>query len=240
VHAALVNAFGQNAVCPARVNDQLRRLTVTELNRYQVFSGHFDWSMLDCIKGPKFVFTILREPMDRILSFYFYLREEAAKLPPGKIQTPERQGLKAALELSPRDYFGGGPPALRRFIDDHYDNFYSYYFAGRHYQARGELVGLTNRGELSQNDIVRMAKDNLSQLDEVFTVDDMVPVFSAIRAISGKEILSDDKYRVNVNKNISSQDRRNRLQDLGADKKTMARLEAYCMLDNQLWKLYAS
>ena len=73
VHAALVNAFGNEAVCPARVNDQLRRMSITEINRYQVFSGHFDWSLLDCIKGPKYVFTILREPIDRILSFYLAL-----------------------------------------------------------------------------------------------------------------------------------------------------------------------
>jgi len=48
-------------------------MSITEINRYQVFSGHFDWSLLDCIKGPKYVFTILREPIDRILSFYLAL-----------------------------------------------------------------------------------------------------------------------------------------------------------------------
>lgn len=239
VHAALVDAFGKDAVCPARVNDQLRKMTITELNRYQVFSGHFDWSMLDCIKGPKYVFTILREPMDRILSFYFFLREEASKLPSGQIETPERKGLKAAFELSPKDYFLGGAPHLRRFLDDHYDNFYTYYFAGRHYQARGELVGLTTRGELSCDDVLRMAKDNLSHVDDVFTVDNMGAVFAVIRAISGKEIMSDEKYRVNVNTKVSAQERRTRLRDLGADAATMERLEAYCVLDNQLWQLYA-
>lgn len=240
VHAALVHAFGREAVCPARVNDHLKKFTITELNRYQVFSGHLDWAMLDCIKGPRYTFTIFREPMDRILSFYFYLRDEAAKLSAEDLRSPERQGLRAALELSPKDYFIGGPPFLRRFIDDHYDNFYSYYFAGRHYQARSELVGLTKRGELSHDDILRMAKDNLSQLDSVFTVDDMTSVFSAIREISGKEIMSDDKYRVNVNKNISAHDRGQRLRDLGAERDTMEKLEACCMLDSQLWQLHAS
>lgn len=239
VHAALVNAFGNEAVCPARVNDQLRRMSITELNRYQVFSGHFDWSLLDCIKGPKYVFTILRDPIDRILSFYFFLRDEAEKLPKEQLVTPERQGLKAAFELSPRDYFLGGAPHLRRFLDDHYDNFYTYYFAGRHYESRSEMVGLIKRGEITNQHVLQMAKDNLSLLDDVFTVDNMGAVFSAIRAISGKQLMSDEKYRVNVNTKVAAEDRRTKIQDLGADALTMARLQEYCQFDNELWNLFS-
>jgi hypothetical protein len=239
VHAALVNAFGKESVCPARVNDQLRRMSITELNRYQVFSGHFDWSLLDCIKGPKYVFTILREPIDRILSFYFYLRDEAEKLPLDQRETPERQGLKAAFGLSPRDYFLGGAPHLRRFLDDHYDNFYTYYFAGRHYESRGEMVGLINRNELSHQHVLQMAKDNLTLLDDVFTVDNMGAVISAIREISGKQLMADDKYRTNVNTKVPAADRKMQIQALGADTATMERLHEFCSLDNELWKLFA-
>jgi len=239
VHAALVNAYGKETVCPARVNDQLRQMSIAELNRYQVFSGHFDWSLLDCVKGSKYVFTILREPIDRILSFYFYLRDDAAKLTTEQRAMPERQGLKAAFELSPRDYFLGGAPHLRRFLDDHYDNFYTYYFAGRHYESRGEMVGLINRGELSRQHVLQMAKDNLTQLDGVFTVDNMSAVFSAIRAISGKELMSDEKYRVNVNTKVTAKDRRMLIQTLGADTATMERLQEYCSLDNELWKYFS-
>lgn len=238
VHAALVNAFGAEAVCPARVNDQLRRMSISELNRYQVFSGHFDWSLLDCIRGPKYVFTILREPIDRILSFYFYLRGEAEKLPADQRDSPERQGLKAAFELSPRDYFLGGAPHLRRFLDDHYDNFYTYYFAGRHYESRGQLVGQITRGELSREQVLQMAKDNLTLLDDVFTVDNMGAVFSAIRALGVNKLMNDDRYKVNVNTNLAAEDRRKEIQALGADARTMSRLAEYCNLDDKLWKLY--
>lgn len=239
VHAALVNAFGKDNVCPARVNDQLRRFSITELNRYQVFSGHFDWALLDCIKGPKYVFTILREPIDRILSFYFYLRDEAEKLPKEQLISPERQGMKAAFELSPRDYFLGGTPHIRRFLDDHYDNFYTYYFAGRYYESRGKMIGQINQRELTSSDVLRMAKDNLTLLDDVFTVENMGVVFSSIRAISGKELMNDDKYRVNVNTKIAAEDRRSQIQALGADKATMDKIHEYCTLDDELWKLYS-
>jgi hypothetical protein len=239
IHTALINAFSEDAVCPARVNDQLRRLSINELNKYKVFSGHLDWSLLDCIKGDNYVFTILREPMDRILSFYFYLRDQAEKLSDEKRNQPENQGLKAAFELSPKEYFLGGKPQIRRFLDDHYDNFYTYYFAGRRYSSRGELVGLIKRGELTHQQVLQMAKDNLSQLNAVFTVNNIAEVFSAIREISGNAIMSDDKYRVNVNAKVAAEERRAKIQALGADAETMARLDEYCQLDNELWKSFA-
>lgn len=239
VHAALVDAFSKEVVCPARVNDQLRKMSISELNRYQVFSGHFDWSLLDCIKGPKYVFTILRKPLDRIFSFYFYLRDEAEKLTTEQRASPKHQGMKAAFELSPHDYFLGGSPHLRRFIDDHYDNFYTYYFAGRHYGSRSEMVGLINRGEFSKQQVLQMAKDNLTLLNDVFTVDDMSPVFSAICSITGKKLVSDEKYRLNVNTKVAAEDRRAKIQALGADAPTMARIEEFCQLDDELWKLFA-
>ncbi|MDV6344318.1 sulfotransferase family 2 domain-containing protein [Nitrosomonas sp. Is37] len=240
IHAALVNAFGKEAVCPARVNDQLRQFSIAELNRYQVFSGHLDWSLLDCIKGPKYVFTVLREPMDRILSFYFYTRNQGENLSAEERVKPERQGIKAAFELNPREYFLGGPPHLRNFIDDHYDNFYSYYFAGRRYRCRGELAGLINRKEFSQADIVRMAMDNLSTLDDVFTVSDMASVFRAIQEISGVSISESEaeQYRVNVNTKVAARDRLDGLKALGADEVTLKRLQDYCTMDNKIWALY--
>lgn len=239
VHAALVNAYGQEAVCPARVNDQLRKLSIRELNQYKVFSGHLDWSMLDCIEGPKFVFTILREPMDRILSFYFFLRDQAEGLAPEVRSQPQHQGMKAAFEATPREYFLGGTPHLRRFLDDHYDNFYTYFFAGRHYASRGEMVGLTNRGELPQERVLELAKDNMARLDGVYTVDAMADVFAMIRRLSGKDIMSDEKYRVNVNTKVAADQRLEKLKSLGADAPTMQRLADYCRLDDQLWAQYA-
>lgn len=239
VHAALENAYGAEAVCPARVNDQLRRYTIAELNRYRVFSGHLDWAMLDCIQGPKYVFTILREPMDRILSFYFFLREQAQKLTPEARERPEHQGMKAVLESSPRQYFLGGTPSLRRFLDDHYDNFYTYFFAGRHYAARGQLVGAVRRGDISQERLLEMAKENMACLDGVFTVNSMADVFATIRRLSGKELRSDDAYRMNVNTKVAAEDRMARLQALGADARTMQALRDFCTLDDRLWSEFA-
>ncbi len=236
VHAALVDAYGFEAVCPARVNEQLFGMTIEELNRYRVFSGHLDWSLLDCVRGPRFTFTVLREPRDRLLSFYFFLRGEAGRLGPAELEKPQRRGMRAALNLPPDEYFAGGPPELRRFLDGLYDNFYTHFFAGRFYLARGPLSGRVQRGELSREQLVERALDNLGTLDAVFSVGDMGAVYSRIRALSGTQAPADDAYRVNVNAAVEAGERVERLRALGATKRTFRRLEHYCRLDDVVWQ----
>lgn len=238
VHAALVNGFGRDAVCPARVNEHLRDYTIAELNRYQVFSGHMDWSLLDCVSGPRYVFTILRDPMERLLSFYFYLRKQGEAMPPGQLELKTNQGLKAACTLSPDEYFAGKTP-LRGFIDRHYDNFYTYYFAGRHFKAHGDLAPALARGRLSRERLLDMARDNLAQLDAVFTMDDMPRVFETIRTLAPKSIRNDDNYRSNINQEVKPGARLAKLRELGASDATVARIERLCAMDRVLWDEFA-
>lgn len=236
VHAALVNGFGEESICTARVNDQLAGMTIRELNRFRVFSGHLDWSMLDCVDGPKYVFTILRDPLDRLLSFYFFLRKEAAMLQPHELKLPANQGKKAILELSAHEYFTGGPPHIRAFLDNHYDNFYAYFFAGRHYRARAVLQAQVRQKILTRERVLEMALDNLSRLDGVFTVDDMPAVFDAIRALAPGPIGEDQAYRTNVNADTPRADRRERLRGFGATDETFVRIEEACAMDREIWE----
>ncbi|MEZ5541717.1 MAG: sulfotransferase family 2 domain-containing protein [Pseudomonadota bacterium] len=238
VHAALLRAFGQEAVCPARINDQLCVMSRAQLARYQVFSGHFDWTLLDCLPGPKYVFTILRDPAERILSFYFYLRNKAADMDPDALARPEHQGLKAALELSPDDYFTGGQPHLRTFIDDHYDNFYTYYFAARHYMGRRLLVGLQGRGAVTEQDILTTALDNLTALDKVFSMERMPEVFRTIADLGGHAVADGPGFQLNRNEQQMPEDRRLRLQAMESSSAAIARLGELCRLDDRIWSMY--
>lgn len=238
VHAGLIKAFGEKVVCPARVNDQLKGYSISELNRYRVFSGHLDWSLLDCVKGPRYTFTVLRKPVDRILSFYFYLRKQAELLDPDALRLPQNQGMRAAKELSPDEYFSGGQPHLRRFLDDHYDNFYTYYFAGRRYTARGEIIGLVKRGVITKDRLIEIAKENMAQLDAVFTLDNISKAFEAICEISGTLEIDDIDCNLNKNQEIAPEDRHEQLLRLGATDKTFRRLSEFCDLDNELWEIY--
>jgi hypothetical protein len=238
VHTALVSAFGEEMVCPARVNEQLKTYTIRELNQYQVFSGHLDWAMLDCLKGPSYQFTVLRKPIDRILSFYFYLKQKSEGMSQEQLLLPHNQGMRAAKELSPNDYFGGGEKHLRSFLDDHYDNFYTYFFAGRRFNARNEFQGVIRRGEMSEDRLTKMAKDNLTCLDMVFSQDDLGKVLSAISDISGKSNIRNEDYKINVNSQLPADDRVAQLERLGANDQTFRRLEHFCRLDDKLWDVY--
>ena len=238
VHAALTESFGSEVICPARVNEQLCVMSRTELARYQVFSGHFDWSLLDCLPGPKYVFTILRDPLERILSFYFYLRGKASGMEQADLEKPENQGLKAALGLSPVEYFLGGPPHLRMFLDDHYDNFYTYYFASRQYQGRRALNGLRTRGLLTDSEILNLALDNMSTIDDVFTINRMQDVFGMIADLCGSDSGDKPEYRVNQNKVLDPNDRIDELRGIGGTDEVVDRINDYCRMDSQLWTRY--
>lgn len=235
IHAALAEAFGEESVCPARVNQQLKNYSIQELNQYSVFSGHFDWSMLDCVQGNKYTFTVLRKPIDRILSFYFYLHDKAGALPLIELNKPENQGMKAILELSVDDYFNAGPAHLRKFLDNHYDNFYTYYFAGRKYDARQDLFGMKSRGLLSEERLLDIAQQNMRSIDRVFSLDETSNVFKKINDLSGSAGCVDD-YRVNVNKSVAQSSRYERLEKLGATNKAFDAIHGFCSMDNVLWE----
>jgi hypothetical protein len=240
VHSFLVHLFGQSAVAPARVNEQLIQMSIPQIRQYTVFSGHMDWALLDCIESPRFVFTILREPTDRILSFYFYLRSEAQKLTEEELKLPQNEGKWAALNLSCDEYFTSGKAGLRNFLDNHYDNFYTNYFAGRTYDARQRLVG-QKRADPAFDDgkILDLALANLSVLNGVYTVDRLDLLENDLRAVAG--VPPDGKslqtLRINVNTTDARDERSrmDRLHDLGATRRTFDRIAAMTALDQRIW-----
>ena len=236
VHAALVDSFGKEAVSPTRVQEQLNGCSMRELRHYKVFSGHLDWSMLDFLRPDVYSFTVLRRPIDRILSFYFFLRDQGQNLPPEKRSNPENQGLKAAYELSPDEYFCGAANGLRSFIDEHFDNFYTYYFAGRRQDARRFLLTRLRSGSLSSEQLLNVAYDNLKEVDRVFDVSDMSAVFDFVRQLGGQSAKAAPKeYRVNVNSAGSRSPKTQQLADLGATEKVFKRLQEYCKFDDELY-----
>ena len=185
VHAFMEASFTQAEICPARDNEQLIGLSVPLMRTFRLFSGHLDWAQLDCIGDDPFIFTILRDPLDRIMSFYFFLRRQAQSLTEEELHATHHRGLRAALELTPDDYFCGGPDDIRQFIDDHFDNFYTFYLAGRTYDARKRMSGRigTGPGMLSMAQVVECAKDNVRTLSAVYRVADLARLEQDLRSL---------------------------------------------------------
>lgn len=76
VRDALIKHFPDGSVCPSVFHADIRRVIETDLDKYQVFSAHIGYEMAVSIARKKRnVFTLLRDPVDRVLSLYYYWRE---------------------------------------------------------------------------------------------------------------------------------------------------------------------
>ena len=71
LHEILVRHFREADICPEQFN-RLRTWTPEELQKYALFSGHFDRDGIAHIPQPKDIITIFREPKSRILSLYHF------------------------------------------------------------------------------------------------------------------------------------------------------------------------
>ncbi len=100
LHHLLVQHFERDDICPERFNG-LRHYTAGELARYRYFSGHFDLPSVRLIPGRKMVITMLREPVARLISLYYFQRAH-------KIEVIERNNLELARlanKYSMADFF---------------------------------------------------------------------------------------------------------------------------------------
>lgn len=162
IHNELVRLVGGPArVSPVRVHTQAPAGGQMPPG-YSLYSGHIDWTELDSLPAPRFTFTTLRDPRERIASFYFYLRDQAAALDAARLEAAENLGMKVIAQSSADDYFFGGTDAWQRFIGDHYDNFYCAYFATRRIRGRSRLR------ELGQEEVMRLALAGLDEIDAVY------------------------------------------------------------------------
>lgn len=185
IHNQLAQMVGADAVSPVRVHSQaLNGLQMP--SGYSLYSGHIDWTELGTLPDP-FVFTVLRDPAERIASFYFYLLGEARKLSAQELRLPGNLGKANVLAMSAEDYFFGGSPAWQTFVRDHYDNFYCAYFATQRMRGGGEIRACTT------SEAVSRALIGLTLVDRVYHTDRL--------NVLEQDILSRFGHKINVTGN---------------------------------------
>lgn len=167
VHNNLSRAVKARRVSPIRVHTQ----TSVEKDQYppgySLYSGHLDWQELGHLPAARFVFTILRDPGERIASFYYYLQRQAADFASPDLHLAQNIGFRRALEWAPDDYFFGGDDAWQTFVRSHYDNFYATYFATR------RMLGWGATRQMTESQLLAQARAGLASLDRIYTTDNL-------------------------------------------------------------------
>ena len=73
LHHLLAEQFSKSDLMPERFNN-IRKHPAGALAKHQFFSGHFDYSSVRLIPGEKNVITILRDPVQRLISLYYFVK----------------------------------------------------------------------------------------------------------------------------------------------------------------------
>ena len=188
IHSELSRVVGDSAVSPVRVHTGAPPGVGQFPPGYRLYSGHIDWEALETLPSDRFVFSVLRAPLERIASFYFYTLRQAAGLSGEELATPERTGMRMITSLSADDYFFGGDQRWQRFIHDHYDNVYCTYFATRKIRGRRDIESAT------RDDLFRRALKGTKALDRIYSVDDLAALERDIEIRLGAGIKVADRF----------------------------------------------
>ena len=75
INAMLAGAFRHDEICPVGHWDDIARIPADQVVKYRVFTGHYS-AYLSRFLGKKLnVFTFFRDPLERTLSLYGYIRQ---------------------------------------------------------------------------------------------------------------------------------------------------------------------
>lgn len=169
VHHFIAKNYTEEEICPARTNDQLYKYSLNELKKFKFYSGHLDLSVIQNLGHFDLTFTVLRTPMERILSFYLYLRKEALRKSAENPDIDLPYGLRLAKESSLEEYFNNKDKSVEMFINNHYNNFYSYYMAAGSYNGYQKL----SKTDLTKRELLSMACMNSSLISNIYFIDNL-------------------------------------------------------------------
>lgn len=229
IHAGLEDAYGVSAMFPWRDDIGVLRQALSTISRYRVFSGHISWRLLDCVRGPSFIFTILRDPPKRIMSMYLYLKR--------KSKNENIVGdilIDAVDKYSVDDFFNNMNLPERRVIDQTFDNLYTFYFGYRSFDGYSIYNSLNNEFNIEIGAVVDMALSNMAYIDHIGVINNMEETERVLRLLLGVEFkisnirLNDGGYKGLGHGTI--------LKEMGATNKTWDAVERMTWCDMKIYK----
>lgn len=225
VHSELTRLMPDECLSPVRVHTQVKADAPQMPDGYRLYSGHLDWDELETMPSPRFAFTVLRDPLERIASFYFYLRAQAATLSPEELAQPHRTGMRLLSTQTAEEYFFGGNKSWQTFIRDHYDNVQTTYLATRRIRGWGLVQNE------SPDALLAKALENAKNIDRIYTTTTLADLETDLEKLLGSRP-NIVKTRVNAGPQTSGK-RWPELAELLGPKAT-ERLAAYGETDRRL------
>lgn len=226
IHHELVRVIGEQHLSPIRLYSQAPHATNLPQG-YGLYSGHINWTDLDQQPTPRFVFTVLRDPRERLASLYLYMEKEAKALPPEMLELPENRGMKFILQSSADDYFFGGDALWQRFVRSQYDNFYCRYFSMRRFMGHAAYEAMDEAAALAA------ARAGMQCFDAIYPISDLRALERDIRSVLHRRIHVAGKYSNALDRPVE----RPRWPDLLARLEkdgSVARIEEYIRRDQSM------
>ena len=193
--------------------------TPQELNRLSFLSGHFGYDFAQQFMDGRYCFTFLRDPVERLLSFYSYCRSA---------NKAENEVNALAQDSDAEQFFRAGSTAVSPFAS-HMWNHQACQLA---FGWSAALVGKPTVGliELSPEEILARATQNLETFDYVGLVEHFAADSAAIlKSLGGR---SRTAYRINV---APDRVKREDLNDA-----TLSILEQMTEIDRELYRRAAA
>ncbi len=227
IHAELERLVGRDKVSPVRVHTQVAKTEPQMPAGYDLYSGHIDWTDLETVPEPRFVFTVLRDPLERIASFYFYLKRQAAALDPEELKLPHRTGMRMVVENDAAGYFMSGNAGWQRFVEDHYRATYCAYLVSR------KMRGWSEVKSMPVDELVARAIEAAGRLDAVYSTEELDRFETDIEAQFGTPISVTARF-VNAAPEARTESRWQKLEAVLEDPAAILRLRQFAYPDQVL------
>jgi hypothetical protein len=213
----------------------LCRYTIDQLNGYDFFAGHLDWSDLDCLQGDRFTFAVLRQPLERAVSQYCHWRDRAHEtFTNGDIPPAEQKPIQHLIHTAPACEFFQRLPTTRwgDALLDWFDNLYTYFFFYRGYKGRRSA----RLNCLSTTNVLEIALANMAHVDYVATFAHLEDDLHEIERLTGLRFAQDVRveHRTTFGAGI---DRVSLARQMDPSGCLLKQLKRYTALDDLIYEL---
>lgn len=227
IHNELARLVGKDQVSPIRTHTQAPDGKPQMPAGYRLYSGHIDWTEMNSLPTPRFVFSVLRDPKERIASFYFYLLNKSRNMSEQELAESQAPGVRTILAVSVDDYFFGGDDNWHKFVLGLYDNFYCTYFATRSFRGRPDIIKITRPELLNQ------AEKGARQINRVYSTAALEALEDDIEQLTGSRINVAGNY-FNTGEMPPQESRWNKLMGCFESDALIRRIEAFVESDEIL------